>query len=448
MNTINENAIVLTQELQWLVTVIETRIKLYFSQKVDITTISEIPAPNIAQSVGSYAAFIKQYSLTFNERVILLLALAPHIQPQILDTFLMKNASLDRRFTEFGGISITGDNGFYPTGQTAAFILAGNDLSIRFSLTEIFGKNHFFRKQNILKLDDKDNTDPLLSHAIILSDEYLNFLITGVRSQPDFGSCFPAKRITTELEWSDLVLDQATLEEIGEINAWIAHQKVLLNEWGLQKRIKPGYRTLLYGTAGTGKKLTAALVGKANGMDVYSVNTSLLLSKYMNETEKNINHLFEYAENKNLILFFDEADALFGKRASIADSNDRYAPRETAYLLERMEDYSGLIILASTMRSNIDEAFLRRFQSVIYFPLPDAPQRKRIWQESFPAATKLGEGIDLDKIAIEYELTPAEIVNAVFYCSLQSLQKNNSIIELEDIVKGIRKEFRKKSKVI
>jgi SpoVK/Ycf46/Vps4 family AAA+-type ATPase len=172
---------------------------------------------------------------------------------------------------------------------------------------------------------------------------------------------FPAQRITTEMEWKDLVLNEQTLAQIEELHAWINHSSTLLYDWGMKRQFKLGYRVLFYGPPGTGKTLTASLLGKYTGKDVYKIDLSMVVSKFIGETEKNLSSLFTKAESKDWILFFDEADALFSKRTNVRDAHDKYAHQEVSYLLQRVENYDGLVILSSNLKSNIDDAFIRRF---------------------------------------------------------------------------------------
>lgn len=152
---------------------------------------------------------------------------------------------------------------------------------------------------------------------------------------------------------------------------WLKHLPALKPRRSLNKKIKSGYRCLFYGPSGTGKTMTAAWIGKESNLPVYRIDLSMVISKYIGETEKNLKRLFDDAEKKVGILFFDEADALFGKRTNVRDAHDKFANQEVAYLLQRLEDYPGLVILASNLKSNIDEAFTRRFNSVLKFPIPD-----------------------------------------------------------------------------
>ena len=443
-----KNAGVLNSEMQWLAKLIDVRMKLYWKQECEFSCIDELLPPDLNNSSSTYASILKHYNLGFQERVVLLLALAPHVQPHLLDVFFIKNADYDRGFTEFGGTKGQNHGGFIPTGETAAFLLAINDFEKRFLLLSIFSEDHLFNKFNILKLLPPANNEPYLSGAINLSNEYLTYFTLGISHKPDFSVNFPAKRISTQLDWSDLVLDDNILEEISEIRDWILYGDKLMNEWQLRKKIKPGFRTLFYGPPGTGKTLTASLIGKSTGLDVYRIDLSMVVSKFIGETEKNLASVFDQAQNKNWILFFDEADALFGKRTQTSSSNDRYANQEVSYLLQRIEDFPGVVILATNIKANLDEAFSRRFQSMIYFSLPGYEQRLKLWEQSFSEQTVLEEGFNLDEIAEKYELAGGAIINVTRYASLMALKQGNNIIQKKDVIVGIRKELSKEGKTV
>ena len=178
----------------------------------------------------------------------------------------------------------------------------------------------------------------------------------------------PAEHLKTEMEWNDLVLNDHTMQAIRKIEQWVHQHSTGMDEWEMKDKRKSSYCALFYGPPGNGKTLTATLLGKYTNHDVYRIDLSKIVSKYIGETEKNLASLFERAENKNWILFFDEADALFGKRTEVRDSHDKYANQEVSYLFQRIESHSGLSILSTNLRNNIDEAFIRRFNAMIYFP--------------------------------------------------------------------------------
>ncbi len=180
------------------------------------------------------------------------------------------------------------------------------------------------------------------------------------------------------------MINEELREQINELLDWVKYNDQLMQDWGMNNRLRKGYRSLFYGPPGTGKTFTAGLLGKHTGKEVYKIDLSMVVSKYIGETEKNLELLFARAEDKGWILFFDEADALFGKRTNVRDAHDKYANQEVSYLLQRIEDYNGLIILATNMKNNIDDAFIRRFNSILKFPFPEAAERAAIWQKSFP----------------------------------------------------------------
>jgi SpoVK/Ycf46/Vps4 family AAA+-type ATPase len=201
-------------------------------------------------------------------------------------------------------------------------------------------------------------------------------------------------------------------------------------------------------TAMPGKTLTASLLGKYTGKDVYRIDISMVVSKFIGETEKNLSNLFARAESKDWILFFDEADALFGKRTNVRDAHDKYANQEVSYLLQRVENYDGLVILASNFKSNIDGAFIRRFQSIIHFPLPSPKEWLQLWQMAFPSQLKLAETVNLPTLSTAYELTGADIMNVVQHCCLQALQRGNAMIHETDLIHAIKRELSKAGKVL
>jgi len=313
-------------------------------------------------------------------------------------------------------------------------------------LTRIFEGDHFFAQHNILHLSSVAASESLLSGALTISREYRHLFTTGVEYKPDFNSEFPARRIETQLTWDDLVLPPSTLEHLQEIRHWILHGQRLLKDWEMDRKLQPGFTSLFHGPPGTGKTLSACLLGRYCGCDVYRIDLSMIASKYIGETEKNLARIFDMAEYKNWILFFDEADALFGKRTQVEDSHDRYANQEVSFLLQRIENFHGVVILTSNLKTNIDDAFLRRFQSVIYFPMPKPNERLRIWKAAFPSRAVLENRIDLTAMAEKYDLPGGTIMNIVRYSSLKALSRADNVILLEDIEAGIRREFLKEGR--
>lgn len=443
---IQYNASDLGRELNWFKQVLKVRSQLNAKQATDYQNVFDITPPDFNGSASGYASFVKEHDLSFEERFAIILSLVPHIKPEVLDAFLVKNETINQIYTEFGGKRGKNHTGFLPTGETLMFILAGVDFERRFSLMRIFEGDHVFSKQNICWLEQVEKGEPFLNGSLTLSNEALDMFTTGEVRKPNYSAEFPAKLLETEMGWHDLVLNPYTYSQLNEIETWLEHAHTLMEGWGMSKKLKPGYKTLFYGPPGTGKTLTATLLGKKVGVDVYRIDLSKIVSKFIGETEKNLAKVFDRAENKEWILFFDEADALFGKRTSVSDAHDRYANQEVAYLLQRIEDYNGLVILATNLKSNLDDAFTRRFQSIIQFPVPDARERTVLWQKSFSPVAELELDIHLDEIGRNYNLTGGSIINVVQYSSLMALKKGGRKIFLEDITEGINREYQKQGR--
>jgi adenylate kinase family enzyme len=357
-----------------------------------------------------------------------------------------RNKDYDRPYTEFGGWNGTSHNGFLPTGQTAIFLLTQlneNPLAIPY----LFGKDHWFYKNNILHIEGQGEGEPFLSGRLVVSDEVLAKM-QGQKYEPEYNAGFPAKRIIIPLEWEDLVLPYNLLEELDDIICWIKNQTEIRKKWQLDKIVRQGYRCLFYGPPGTGKTLTATLLGKQNEMDVYRIDLSMIVSKYIGETEKNLAKVFDKAEHQNWILFFDEADALFGQRTETQSSNDRHANQEVAYLLQRIEDFPGIVILATNLKENIDEAFFRRFQSTLYFPMPDERLRYRLWKNMLPPAWLDKNGEELIQKASTFNLSGGSMVNVIQTCAVKLYGRSETILTLELLKDAIRKELTKEGKII
>ena len=442
------NALTLEAELDWFNRVLQKVISIYFEPGSEHVGVGEIAPPDISRDQSEFARLIRQHSMGFDERIILILAMIPHVRPQSLDLLFIRNKNFDRGYTEFGGWQGKYHGGFLPTGETAAFILAVQDLTRRFDVIRLFQSDHFFATAAILQIQRQTSDEPFLSGALILSSDVLSRCTSGLSHKPDYSISFPAKLITTMLNWDDLVLAPEVLAEIDVIKTWMRHSHTIMREWGLEKSIKPGYRSLFYGPPGTGKTLTATLIGVEYGVDVYRIDLSMVVSKYIGETEKNLAAVFDQAQHKNWILFFDEADALFGKRTQTSSSNDRHANQEVSYLLQRVEDYPGIVILATNLKANIDDAFARRFQSLVYFPLPDVAQRERLWENTLNGRSGLADGVDLTDLARDFQLSGGAITNVVRYGAISALQMKRDSINREDLVRGVARELRKEGKTI
>lgn len=398
--------------------------------------------------LGKVSLLADHSPLSSQEQTLILLTLVPHLRPDLLGRTITQHLPEGGDLPEFGGVRGENHRGVLPTGETAQFILAGDDLEARLEVQRMLSPEHWFAKRHVLWLEPVREGEPRMSGRLILDPEIVEQLTTGTVSLPRFGSGFPAEHVETALEWDDIVLHPDTLRGIREIEHWIWFNDTVIGEWGMGARVKPGYRALFHGPPGTGKTLTATLLGKATGRPVFRIDLSRVVSKYIGETEKNLAGLFDKAENKDWILFFDEADALFGKRTEIRDAHDKYANQEVAYLLQRIENFAGLVILATNRRANLDEAFLRRFQAAVSFPMPDARERHDLWLRTFPAQVAFADDVDWRQIASRFELTGAGIVNVAHFCAVEALAGGVPRVDRAFLEAAIIRELVKEGKLV
>lgn len=408
----------------------------------------EKPVLNQIDSNGFINEFIIENNLTEIDILLLGLALAPHLKPDFLSSVIAEYLPNGGELPEFGGMKTKNHRGILPTGETAQFLIAGNDLDSRISFYDYLHNQSLLYHKRIIKIESVPNGEPKLSGLLILEDEYIEKFITGKILKPQLSSIFPAQLIETQLDWDDLVLNSVTLNQIKEIETWLKFNDILLHEWNMKAKIKPGFRVMFYGAPGTGKTLTASLLGKYTQRDVYRIDLSMVISKYIGETEKNLSSLFDKATDKDWILFFDEADAVFGKRTNVRDAHDKYANQEVSYLLQRIENHPGLVILASNFKTNIDTAFTRRFQSIIEFEVPSSSERLKLWQNNLPKGIKIAEDVNLNELSKKYDITGANIVNIIQYACLKTLEDKNKSINLNHLLQGIKKEYAKEGKMM
>lgn len=253
-----------------------------------------------------------------------------------------------------------------------------------------------------------------------------------------------ARKIEPKYEWADLVLPADQLSQLGEISARYKHQHVVYGKWGFGKKLSlgKGLNALFSGHPGTGKTMAAEVIANELLLDLYKIDLSQVVSKYIGETEKSLNRIFQEAQASSAILFFDEADALFGKRTEVKDSHDRYANIEVSYLLQKMEEYDGIAILATNLRQNMDVAFLRRMQFIIEFPFPNEEQRRRIWEVVFPPEAPVAGDVDFGMLARTIRLAGGNLKSiglaAAFYAA-----SDGGLIRQQHLMNAARREFQK-----
>ncbi|HYF32573.1 MAG TPA: ATP-binding protein [Chitinophagaceae bacterium] len=483
MNSVQEQQMIdtglLPLELQYLDKLIRFRLGRYFEED---NAPEEPDMPDLQQWQLPVKDFIRNNSLSKLEALALLIAIVPHIQPDLFDAAIDSTLRGSGDFPKIGGVRGKNFRGFMPTGQTFLFLAGADNWKDSQEAQEIFWSSRVLGKKKVLWLEELQPGEPLMSGRIIVSQDYIETFTFGKPVPPHFSMTFPAKLITTQLGWNDLVINDELREQVTELLDWVKYNDQLMYNWGMSKRLVKGYRALFYGPPGTGKTFTAGLIAREMNKHLYKIDLSMVVSKYIGETEKNLELLFARAEDKGWILFFDEADALFGKRTNVRDAHDKYANQEVSYLLQRIEDFNGLIILCTNMKNNMDDAFIRRFNCIMKFPLPSPDERTRIWRNAFPEnrifcrrpelvynaggmSVERIEEVDIPEMVKKYELSGGSIMNVVHYAGLKAVERWSNQgekaiimntqghqeqprlpIYLSDVLDGIRREFIKEGK--
>ena len=310
-------------------------------------------------------------------------------------------------------------------------------LTLRFDLNggQIAEAIHLGKQNALLKNPD----EPQLSAADLFDS--CRFV-----SQPKLSKL--ARKVSPKYTWKHLVLPDDQLQQLKELVLQVKHRKIVMSDWGFAKKLSlgRGVNALFSGPSGTGKTMSAEIIANDLRLDLYKVDLSAVVSKYIGETEKNLNRIFNEAEYSNSILFFDEADALLGKRSEVKDAHDRYANIEVAYLLQKMEEYEGITILATNLRQNIDEAFVRRIRFIIEFPFPEQAYRERIWGGIWPKGTPLSGDIDRKFLARQFRLTGGNIRNIALTAAYYAAE-NGRIVTMAHLIKATKREFQKMGRI-
>jgi winged helix domain-containing protein/ATPase family protein associated with various cellular activities (AAA) len=266
----------------------------------------------------------------------------------------------------------------------------------------------------------------------------------GARAQNAAGLDRLARRVEPAVGWPDLVLPPDSLAQLHELAARARHRDRVLGEWGMRPGggRGRGVTALFAGDSGTGKTMSAEVIAADLGLDLYTVDLATVIDKYVGETEKNLERIFSEAAGINGVLLFDEADAIFGKRSEVKDAHDRYANVESAYLLQRMETFDGLAILATNLRANLDDAFTRRLDLVIDFPLPDPAQRRTLWTRCLGTTLPRADDLDLDFCAESFELAGGNIRSVAITAAYLAAESGHPVT-MPDLIHAIQREYQK-----
>jgi ATP-dependent 26S proteasome regulatory subunit len=277
----------------------------------------------------------------------------------------------------------------------------------------------------------------------------LQELFAAARMQSGHDLTALARKITPKHTWDNIILPPNQLKQLREICNQVKYHHIVCNQWGFDQKLSlgKGINVLFSGSPGTGKTMAAEVIANELQLDIYKIDLSQIVSKYIGETEKNLDRVFTSAENANAILLFDEADALFGKRSEVKDAHDRYANLEIAYLLQKMEEYEGITILTTNLRQNLDEAFTRRIRFIIEFPFPEADYRYSIWQRIFPQQTPLEDDVDLKLIAQKFQLAGGSIRNIAVAAAFLAAEEGECV-GMKHLLQATKREFQKMGRLI
>jgi SpoVK/Ycf46/Vps4 family AAA+-type ATPase len=272
-------------------------------------------------------------------------------------------------------------------------------------------------------------------------------LFTAARAQSTHRLGVLARQIRPRFQIEHLILPYDAIAQLKEVCNQVRRRHIVYDRWGFDRKLSlgKGINVLFSGPPGVGKTMAAEVFANELDLDLFKIDLSQIVSKYIGETEKNLNRVFDEARASNAILFFDEADALFGKRSEVRDSHDRYANIEIAYLLQKMDEYEGLSVLATNLKQNLDEAFTRRLSFIIDFPFPDEESRLRIWRSIWPMDLPLGDDVDLGYVARTFRLSGGSIKNVAVAAAFLAAEREEPVRTVH-LVRATRREFQKMGK--
>lgn len=387
-----------------------------------------VPLPSLSTYAGTgpLAGLIEAVQLDEVEALVVVAALAAEVD----ESFVRRIGELSARP---GPPRLTGE---------ALRNLVAETLPARIDAAEALAADGRLRALRILELDPSE--DGPLAGGLRLVPDVARTLLGMPSERPVFSAEFPATPLETVYEFDDLVLSGPVRDRMTQVEDRIRYRQVVVDDWGFgaDHDNVTGLTVLFHGPSGTGKTMAAALLAKSAEIAAYKIDLANLVSKYIGETTKNLERIFARAERERCLLFFDEADAVFGKRGEVTDARDRYANQEVSYLLQRIETFPGTVILASNLLANIDEAFVRRIDLIVEFPPPGRRERTRLWNRVFPSGTPLADSFDFEGLARDFELTGAQILAAAIDAAYRA-SANGMVVDRDHLELAIRGQFDK-----
>lgn len=401
-----------------------------------------LPLPPLDPETA-YGQLVIEHGLTDTDRVLLNLAFACSFAPEFLAPLGLVATEKEWNL-HTGGFFRKGETLFFPTVRTAVFILAGKDAETRSYYASYFHAKHRLFTSSLVIAEPRHEHTTFLNYELIFNDQFLATILHGEPPRLDGEHGFPARRSTRKHTLADVVLAEKTKLEIEKLRRFTRHMKRLW-EINTQKRYRNNFISIFSGEPGTGKSHTAEAVGNEFGLPVYKVNFAQMVSKYIGETEKNLEKVFDRFDHQPCILFFDEAESIFSKRTEVSDSHDQHANNMQSYLLQKIEEFSGIVILATNVQNlfqHFDKAFQRRIRLIATFNFPDYPERQKLWAQSIEAPFRFAEGLT-EQLAKNYQFTGGSIYNVVSDAVLEAMDKETDTITFEIIEPAMMDEFKK-----
>lgn len=389
---------------------------------------------------------IEEYHFSEEECILLYLAFSATFSPELLTPFseAINNKSLA---PHIGGFFMKGFPMFCPTVRTAVFLLAGRDLEKRARYASCFHARNSVFTSGIVQSEPKHPSSVFLDHQLIFSDSFLGTVLLDASPRLDGDRDFPVRKSKASHLLSDVVLKEETRVEIEKLGKFARNMKSLW-EIDVHHKVRSNFISIFSGDPGTGKSHAAEAVGNEFGLPVYKVNFAQMISKYIGETEKNLEKVFDRFDKQPCILFFDEAESIFSKRTEVTDSHDQHANNLQSYLLQKVEEFNGIIVLATNVQNlsqYFDKAFQRRFRSMVNFEFPDYPERRKIWEKALFGSYLFEEGL-VERLAKNYQLSGGSIYNVVSDGIIEALEKDTELITFELLEIALADEFKKTSR--
>lgn len=429
-----ENIVSISEQLHWL----SQRIQ----QLLEKGETGFLPQPPV-DAATPYGRLVRENELNDPDRLLLNLAFAATFHPEIFAPFILSFNDPEKR-CRFGGIYRKETSMFYPTVRTAIWLLSGKDDELRMYYTSYFNSRNRLFTSGLVMASRPEEGKSFADFEITFNDQFIDTILSSDPPRLDGEAGFPARRSKRTHTMSDVILDEKTMQELEKLRRFARNMQKL---WQLPHsgKYRQNFIAIFSGDPGTGKSHTAEAIGNELGLPVYKVNFAQLASKYIGETEKNLERVFDRFSGQPSILFFDEAESIFSKRIEVKDSHDKHANNEQSFLLQKIEEYNGIVILATNVQNltqYFDKAFQRRIRQIVTFNFPEYAERLRLWKNALAEPFRFEEGL-ADRLAKNYQFSGGSIYNVISEAVIEALDREEQTIAFALLEQAMMDEFKK-----